>query len=449
MNLAPALVAKQERLKTILQAEIHEGVFERLIGALISRMLGVAVDMAAAGFQFGGDGGPSGRQNRRFRIETKRYVDTTSLSKRELLGEVDDALLRDEALEGWFLAATREVPEQLAQDLLLHAERLGVPVVIIDCKRGGQVWDLTALCTVDPDILDQMVSSEAADIARALRSESISTLERLTRDLQSWQLGFDSVRTASIEELRRMWDEPRAAIAKLGQDAAGGSRVGRVERRSVVAALDHWWDSAEHDALIALTGLDGVGKTWAGLGWLVNERDRQPIVLAMPASFFAGTRAGNPAAVKRLLAEQLHSLTDVRSVDYWVGRLERLLRRPPSEGPVLTLFLDGLNQASEFPWQDLFRTFQDMAFAGRVRIMVSTRSFHYEDRLRSLLQLAVRPVRLRVDSYDDDELDEMLAFQGLSRVDLHPDLIPLARRPRLFAFMACDYLDMVGRVAVD
>ena len=436
MPLDSTLTAKQQRLKQILQDEIHEGVFERLVAALVSRMLDVGIALAKHGFQFGGDAGPSGRQGRRFRIETKRYADTTSLSQRELLGEVDHALQRDAALEGWFLAATRRVPEQLEADLFLHGEKNGVPIIVIDCKVDDDVWSLTALCTVDPAVVDTLVSKEAGDIARDFVIPAAAQLQSLRRDCAAWQLGFETLRNVSHTELDRMWSSPRTAIAKLGQDAAGGSRPKRVSRRSVSEALDTWWrGAATNDAPAALLGLDGVGKTWAGLDWLVAHRDQQPIILAMPASVVAGARIGSAASVRRLLAEQIHALTDVRSIEHWVMRLERLFQRPEAEGPVLTLMLDGLNQVSGVPWTDLIRILQDDAFAGRLRLIVTTRNYHFEEKLRSLRGLAVPSVPIEVDVYDDAELDAMLAFEHLRKEDLHPELVALARRPRLFALV--------------
>jgi hypothetical protein len=70
-----------------------------LVAALIGRLLGLGVFVATTGFQHGGDAGTAGRQGRYLRIECKRYADTTALSDRELLGEVDQALDRDPALE--------------------------------------------------------------------------------------------------------------------------------------------------------------------------------------------------------------------------------------------------------------------------------------------------------------------------------------------------------------
>lgn len=69
----------------------------------------------------------------------------TSLSDRELLGEIDHASTRDRAPEAWFLAATRDAPEQLEQDLL------------------GK-----------------------SDLARAPASNGASRLAQLTREMEAW-----------------------------------------------------------------------------------------------------------------------------------------------------------------------------------------------------------------------------------------------------------------------
>ena len=114
----------QEKLKNELQSEQRASKLEHLAAALLSRLLDVPVAVSSSGLQHGGDAGPGGQQGRRFRIECKKYSDTTSLSERELLGEIDHALARDPALEGWFLVATRQVPEQLAQTLLQKGEEI-------------------------------------------------------------------------------------------------------------------------------------------------------------------------------------------------------------------------------------------------------------------------------------------------------------------------------------
>src|SRR5687767_5024712 len=117
MTLTASDIAAQMQLKGLLQAGDDPGKLEHLGAALLGHLLGVTVAVAKSGFQYGGDAGTAGRQDRRLRVEGKKYSDTTSLSERELLGEIDHALSRDPALEAWVLVATRAVPEQLEQSL--------------------------------------------------------------------------------------------------------------------------------------------------------------------------------------------------------------------------------------------------------------------------------------------------------------------------------------------
>lgn len=423
------------RLKTILQEEQSSNAFEELTAALLGGLLGVAIVVAKSGFQHGGDGGPAGRQGRRFRIETKRYADTTSLSDRELLGEVDHAVNRDPAIEAWFLAATRAVPEQLEQDLQRKSDSLGLPIAIIDWKSDG-FPALAALCTSAPQILENLVSKEAADIARHLASAGEKALGLLRRDLESWSLGFEHLRTLSLNRVTTIWTTPRTSMAALGQDAAGGCHAGTIRRPSSFGALSTWWNGrTATDAPAVVIGWEGVGKTWAVLDWLTDRQAELPIILIVPSGAVAGITGTSTTSLKDFIGERLYELTEVQDPQHWQKRFDRLLRRPSDEGPVLTILFDGMNQEPSVPWLNIIRTFQDMPFAGRVRLILTTRNLHFTERISSLRGLIEAPEVITVDVYDDapgGELDARLKAEGLNRHDLHEDLIPLARTPRLF-----------------
>lgn len=434
----PTTEARLLRLKAILQDEIKPVDLEKIAAALISSLTHVGIAVAKSGFQYGGDAGPAGRQGRRFRIETKRYADSTSLSDRELLGEVDDALSCDPSLEGWFLVATRAAPEQLELALLKKGDNTGVPIIIIDWKPN--VFPaLAALCTAAPEALETLVSMEAANLARELQVEGAAVLASLTRDLNSWVLGFDRLRTLSISHLQKLWTTPNTSTAVLGQDAAGGHYPTTIRRASSFAALTRWWsDSETIDAPAAVVGWEGVGKTWATLDWLTDRSDNLPIVLVVPSGSVAGFTSVSQASLKGLIADRLYELTQVRDQEHWRKRLDRLLRRPIEEGPLLTIFFDGLNQEPSTPWIDILRYLQDEPFAGRVRVIVTTRNLHMKERLGSLRGLVVRPNEITVDIYEDTpggELDQRLAAEGLTRADLHEDLVKFSRTPRLFSLV--------------
>ena len=140
-------------------------------------------------------------------------------------------------------------------------------------------------------------------------------------------------------------------------------------------------------------------------------------------------------SVKEFLAHRLYQASGVRNSEHWLHRLEYLFKRPAAEGPVITVFFDGLNQEPSVRWLMLLRVLQGEVFGGRVRVIVSTRNHHFEDRLSMLRGLIVPAVTVAVERYDvaaGGELEQMLAFEGLTREDLHSDLIELARTPRLF-----------------
>jgi len=435
MRLTATELLYQEKLKAALQGGECARNLEHLAAGLIGQVLGVSIAVAKSGFQHGGDAGPAGQQGRRFRLECKKYSDDTSFSDRELLGEVDHALARDEALEAWILVATRRVPEQLVQDLLQKGERLGVPVIVIDWK-DHEIAPLAALCAVDPGLVEAEFSKDAADQARALQSVAGAAIAVLHRDMQAWCLGFETLRSHSHRKLNAIWTLPRTSNAELGQDAAGGSRPKRVKRVAVHDALDAWWKGpGRDDSPAAVIGWDGVGKTWALLDWLLDRQSDQPIVLIIPSSAVAPVSGPSESALKRFLAERLYDLTGVRDPDHWQRRLDYLLKRPMEEGPVFTILLDGLNQEPSVPWLPILKVIQGGAFEGRVRVVLSTRRHHFEDKLSSLRGLVVPATPVVVDLYDaapGGELDQMLAFEGLTQANLHPDLAELARTPRLF-----------------
>lgn len=453
MSLSSLEISNQEGLKLELQNERKATKLENLAAALLGRLLDIPISVAKSGFQHGGDAGSAGRQGRRFRIECKKYSDTTSLSDRELLGEIDQALSRDDSLEGWFLVATRSVSEQLEQDLTQKGERLGVPVVIIDW-REHELAPLAALCSFAPDLVEAEFSKKAGDFARTLQPISSYAIEMLRRNLQSWCLGFEAIRSRSHEKLEKIWNSPRASNADLGQNAAGGAQQKKIRRASVHEALNIWWQGlAQTDAPVAITGWDGVGKTWATLDWLVDQKNNQPIVLVVPSSAVASHSCVSEISIKKFLAERLYEISGVRDLDHWLHRLDYLLMRPVSEGPVLTVFFDGLNQEPSVSWLSFLKVLQGEVFSGRVRVVISTRKHHFEDKLSMFRGLIVPIVQISVDTYGVEpggELDQMLGFEGLTQADLHQDLIELARTPRLFALVVKfrDRLIEAGRITV-
>ena len=424
-----------KKLKKELQQGRKPSNLEHLAATLLSRLLDVPIVVARSGFQHGGDAGTAGQQGRRLRLECKKYSDTSKLNNRELLGEIDQAIERDQALEAWILVATRTVPEQLQQSLVLKGERNGVPIVIIDWV-DHEIAPLAALCAFAPDLVEKAFSKEAGEAARALQPISGKAIERLRRNLESWYLGYDALRKLSHLCLDKIWNSSTESNAKLGQDAAGGAEAKKVKRSTVYEALNTWWSgSTKSNAPVAVVGLEGTGKTWATLHWLIDKKYEQSIVLIIPSSAVAAIGNVSETSLKQLLSDRLHEISGIRDREHWLRRFENLLKRPNDEGPVLTVFFDGLNQEPSIQWLHILKILQGKTFKKRVRVIVSTRTHHYENKLSELRGLTISAERIDVDIYDTTprgELDQMLAFENLTQADLHHDVIELACIPRLF-----------------
>ena len=428
----------QAELLAMLQADKTGKQLETLAAALIGDLAGVPVYVARSGFQHGGDAGPAGHSGRRFRIETKKYAATTELNQRELLGEIEQALSHDPALEAWVLVATRPVGEQLRQALVQKGEKDGVPVLILPWEETG-LTTLAALCASSPPTVKAQVSARAAALATILAEVAAPRVEALVRDVSVWTPGFEALRRSAQEKLDALWSVPRASLAQFAQDVAVGARSCRISREGAKAQFDAWWAGpATQDAPLAVVGLEGVGKTWAMIDWLHAGVSAHTIVLTIPSSAAAGLTQVSVAAAKRLIAERLQLVTGVRDTPHWARRLEALLKRPADEGPVLTLFLDGVNQEASTAWPELLMALQGPEFEGRLRVVLSTREHHFRTRLKSLKALAVRPSVARIDDFDitpGGEFDQMLALEGLSRDELGEELVDRARNPRLFGLV--------------
>ena len=424
---------EQQELKLHLQRASPSRV-EHLAAALVGRLLEVPVSVAKSGFQHGADAGPAGQHGRRFRLECKRYSHAGSLNERELLGELDQALARDAAIEAWILIATCTVPEQLRQSLDLKGERDGVPVVIVDWI-DNQIAPLAALCAFDPDLVATELSIEAGAAALSLQPISGAALDALKRSLQAWCLGFLSVRNRSHEKLAEIWHSPQEAYAVLGQNAAGGAQKTQIRRTTVHSALTAWWNDSPLGVPAAVVGADGVGKTWATLDWLIDAKDRLPIILTVPSSVTDTTEPESKTRVKQLLADSLYEFDSVRDRQHWLRRIDRILSRPADEGPTFLVFFDGLNENTSVAWSRRLQVLQSAVFSERIRIVVSTRTHYFESTLDNLRNSVTTAIRINVDLYDTEpggELDRMLALEGVQRSELQPGIVEIARSPRLF-----------------
>ena len=424
-----------EQLKTVL-LNAPPAKLERLSGLLLGSLLGVPVRRARSGDQRGGDGGVAGAGGRHLIYESRRYRDATRLDERSILGEIQQAVDREPYLEAWILVTTCEVREQTQLAIIESAEEKGIGAVIIDWQPQP-LPQLAVLSAQYSECFQAEIGNGhehlLADIAAM--PDFDTTLKTVKSEFDSWAIGYEAVRQASHTRVREIWGTRRKAIARFGQDVAGGDDDAQhVRRPDLIDRLDDWWSDTETGQMAALIGRDGTGKTWTAIDWMRSRLERLPILIPAPSSS-VGDGISSPSDLINFFARYLHELTDVRTKPFWEQRVRRLLKRPPDEGPVFLLFLDGLNQRSSCDWAGVFRQLQDDPFHQRVPTMISARKNFFDERLNGLRTLFSKPQRIDIGNYDlspGGAFDQKLEMAGLSRDDLPDHLIEHAAVPRLF-----------------
>lgn len=412
---------QMDLLKSELEAH-DDSVFEHLSAHLLSRLLDdVAITVSKSGYQVGADASTAGLRGRRLRIECKRYRESTGLRSRDLAGEVAESADDDELLEAWVLIATKMVKENERKLAFRQGQKNGIAVIVIDWTppaRGAGICSLAALCATWPNVVEQHIGKMAADAARALALLVGPAVDNLRKDLEFWNIGYRSLREASHIHLKSIWESRRQSRAYLGQDAAGGAPgVHLISRNGPLKELTSWWNEpSKLEAPAAVTGLEGVGKTWAALDWARQSCDDLPIVLVVPSGAFAKNYDISVGGIQELLANTLKEHTNSTLTDrYWRTRVTRLLARPVTEGPTFFLFLDGLNQHPHTNWTGLAQTLQANVLLGRVRLLMTCRQSYFEQDLRRLSQIDPKSVQIPVQVYDDTEFEEILRLHGMPR----------------------------------
>ena len=430
--------ANTDKQQAVLLAALQTGAttkLEHLAADLMGRLLKVQIAVSKAGFQHGGDAGTAGRAGRRLRIECKRYADNRPLSDRELQGEIDDATRRTPGLEAWVLVSTRRVAENTQETLNLKAGEVGVPVIVVDwAAPPGTPPDLAALCAFAPDLVEIHYGAAAATAARCLKALSGPVVERIRHEIAAWNIGYKQLKRAGDRRLRRIWNSEVESQAAFAQNAAGGAAAYLITRTAVLQALHDWWKAPGPQPAVVF-GIEGVGKTWAALQWVLRELRRLPLTLALPSSAFMAVRGFTETAVLDFLAGALYDVTSTQNERYWQQRLRNALKRPAEQGPVMLIVVDGMNQEPSFEWRRLVQILQGGSFRGRVRLILTTQTHFLEEHLLGMRTVAGGVTRIGVEPYDltpGGEFDELLSRHGRARAGIPPELVALARVPRLF-----------------
>ena len=407
--------------------------FEGFVRDVLTEVSGEAFRLMKSGPQGGVDAIGEPRANAlAIGMEGKQYGRKTRLPLDALKSKLQDAASNFPMLDIWVLAVTRSIDGGDTRALAECGNEIGVDVLVLDWPDAGALPPpLAVLCAAAPFAVAYHLPNTPAVLADLanIRGGGFYTaeLERLRSRLRDPATGLASTR-AQLREWVRMHlrDSASARLAFDSNVVLERTGIRRIARPAIEEALDRWWAAPIRP--VALLGMEGMGKSWGLLAWWLAKIDDDPefpLTLVMPARDIDITDA--PVLISRAL----HRATGVRDAAFWQRRLARW-SKIPTDRPLILLVVDGLNQNWRFrDWSDFVVSTQTPTWKVRIATAFTCRPDHWMNRLKSLEDLEGGVETIRVEPFDDAELNRLLDQYGLTREGILPALIELMRRPRL------------------
>jgi len=431
------MLEKTQNYISALKIELLNGssvALEYLASDLVGEAIGIPVRKAAGGSQSGGDAGVSS-VTRVIRVETKRYQDTTSLSERELLGEVAQAFQKDPMLEAWILVTTREVPEQTASALNRFSEEHGAPTIILDWT--GAVPLLAKLCASRPEIVRVRYGDTAAQAAEKLSklTDVSKAIDVLGSELDQWSAGWEITSRRLKNTNTHVFFERTESKALFRQDiSVAAPQSGLVQREGLVEQMDAWGLSNNASPLV-IAGNEGRGKSWVLANWLYKHPDDGTSILFCSSSEIRGLKFHT---IEELLSAVLSKRISEHSKAYWHKRIERL-KQGNFITPPIWIIVDGLNEVPTADWAGLILDAQRDSWRAHIRLVVSCRTQYFESKLNGGRSWIYSPTVIKVSEYTNEERSLALASQNIASDTLSESVLKLASVPRICRLVARMY----------
>lgn len=436
--------------------------FEQLIADILSPLAGVPFRLASAG---GPQGGADAFAPTAIAMEAKRY-DTTSLSERELRGEIDQAADNPD-LELWILCTTTHLDAQKRPRLEASATRKGLALLVLDAGRWpslpADVPLLAAVCATAADRVIEVLSNPEWLDPRGTEAPNVAAVDAELAALRALPAfaSFSNEMRTTLRELptwRRLVERQNAGLLRKIQ-AEAETYFGtpfdppRAITRTVQAEVAAWCTRAQavdQPELGVLFGERYDGKSWCLFGWLAATLP----TLQLPV-FLVPSRTGDQGVplFDHILVQTREALgpSHQRHAEAVLHR-----RMSPASGstPWCVLLLEGLNEYKFHP--DI--RFQHLAW-GLARtdpdrrpcacLCTIRRQTWEEIAPRVERQAGGHITRLPVRPYDDDELSRALALEDRTRewFDARsPGVQEMLRRPR-YLRLAAEHASRLGRFA--
>jgi len=435
--------------------------FEGLVAQLLEALTGRRFYLAKSGSQEGRDMSSRHYDSNVIAVECKRYLNTTNLDERELLGELVQAKHSIPDLDIWVLVATREVDSKLIDNLTNQALNIGIHFEII--AEGIETPDsLEILCAHSPNIVISFLQSEPSILSNqkqklkeylgnvAIHPQFQTKKEALKSKFSSELRGYDNWRFKQNQfflDCLKLEMKSRNAFGQpiniLSND------VKFIERKDLLEQLDSWYSSwGNNKKIFTLLGEEGDGKTWGIAYWLgikIQQSDLFPAV-----AFLSSNRISinKPLILFSSLIAHKLNLQD----ENCKKRVERWFNSSSDNVPRLLLVLDGINERYDYSWwRDFLIELCEPSRYQNVAIIITCRNEYWQRKFDNLTYLKKFIYKYSISSYNEKELTETLKYYELSRSEFSDELLKLLCKPRYFNLMLKHHknIELSGDITVE
>lgn len=231
-------------------------------------------------------------------------------------------------------------------------------------------------------------------------------------------------------------DKTRARSA-FGQPLSPGdeSVLRTVDRKNLRVTVASNVFGKPDDAVTALVGADGNGKSWIFAQTWIHQPDRPLTVVLVPDDI-----QGRPSSeycrdlLVSMLLTQTGEIPTQQHKEVWLKELQNWQGQSDVPIPRVVVFMDGINQRESIDWVTFIDAMSELMVEIGGKLVFSCRQVFYRDFIDN--KLYSRVVQVKIPEWSDSELDELLKERGTSISALDAAVMHSLRNPRIFGVAA-------------
>ena len=136
--------------------------FEGFVASLLSELTGQAFHVVKSGHQEGSDVRSEYYNLVKLGLEGKRYQESTTLRRDELLYKVTEAATAAIPIDLWILAITRSIDASTRERIDQHGEQFGIGTTVLDWPKNlTSICEMAVMCAVGGNTCNRYLGSSA------------------------------------------------------------------------------------------------------------------------------------------------------------------------------------------------------------------------------------------------------------------------------------------------